>query len=118
MKLADPCGCLNPIPGEPQPGGCRSTVAARHHPREPPLLMSFLYLALRKVIELALVRLRSTEYEELEIVVLDQRHQTSSSERCERGVTVLHSGSSLRSGASTPTASRRARIYFMAFGTW
>jgi len=32
--------------------------------------MSFLYLALRKLIELTLLRPRSAEYKELEIVVL------------------------------------------------
>jgi hypothetical protein len=37
------------------------------------LLVSFLYLALRRMIELVLLRARSSEYKELEIVVL--RHQ-------------------------------------------
>ncbi len=37
------------------------------------MLISFLYLALRKLIELAALRPRSAEYKELEIVVL--RHQ-------------------------------------------
>jgi hypothetical protein len=37
------------------------------------LLVSFLYLALRRMIELVLLRARASEYKELEIVVL--RHQ-------------------------------------------
>lgn len=40
---------------------------------ESPLLMPFLYLALRKLIELVALRPRSAEYKELEIVVL--RHE-------------------------------------------
>lgn len=42
-------------------------------PREPPLPISFLYLALCKLIELVALRTRSDEYKELEIVVL--RHE-------------------------------------------
>ena len=44
-------------------------------PREPPLLISFLYLALRKLIELVALRPRSAEFKELEIVVL--RHEVA-----------------------------------------
>lgn len=42
---------------------------------EPPLLISFLCLALRKLIELAALRPRSAEFKELEIVVL--RHEVA-----------------------------------------
>lgn len=45
------------------------------NPREPPLLISFLYLSLRKLIELVALRLRSADYKELEIVV--PRHEVT-----------------------------------------
>lgn len=41
--------------------------------REPPLLTSFLYLSLRKLIVLAALCPRSADYKELEIIVL--RHE-------------------------------------------
>jgi hypothetical protein len=37
------------------------------------LLISFFYVALRKLVELVALRLRSAEYKELEIVVLSAR---------------------------------------------
>jgi hypothetical protein len=44
--------------------GVRLESPARHRPKEPPLLISFLYLSLRKLIELLALRSRSSDYEE------------------------------------------------------
>ena len=70
------CGVRKPDRGRREEASSSPSAQSRApviEPRRAPLLMPFLYLALRRIIELVSLRPRSSQFKEIEIVVL--RHQ-------------------------------------------
>jgi hypothetical protein len=70
------CGVRKPDRGQREEASSSPSAQSRApviEPRRAPLLMPFLYLALRRIIELISLRPRSSQFKEIEIVVL--RHE-------------------------------------------
>lgn len=99
-----PVGCVKPNFRRGDHGtACPLESSAVFDPREPPLLISVLYLVLRELIEPAVLRPRSAELKELEIIAL--RHELGILRPASQSARTTASRSLLLGGERSSTAS-------------